>query len=187
MPDAARPFSQFFAFGNEPFCELRFANAPAAMYFVISVFPISMTSGVLPPASVASNLPRWSPHVWYCTSTVVPGCLAWKAWLAAATRSGQPVCASTWSQTVILLAAARPLPEVCTDAVEAATASIAARAAAAKRRTFIDDPPNTRWTACGGCDPFSVARDAANGRTIGLYHLATPRTLAHSARSCQDQ
>src|SRR3954451_21050407 len=120
MPEAASPLSQFFEFGNEPFCELRFANAPAAMYFVISVLPISITSGVLPPASVASNLLRWSPQVWYCTSTVVPGCLAWNCWLAAATRFGQPVCASTCSQTVILLAAAL---SVRADAVEAATAS----------------------------------------------------------------
>jgi len=34
------------------------ANAPAAMYFVISVFPISMTSGVVLAASVASNFCR---------------------------------------------------------------------------------------------------------------------------------
>src|SRR3954466_3826130 len=141
MPDAARPLSQFFAFGKEPFCELRFANAPAAMYFVISVLPISMTSGVLPPASVASNLLRWSPQVWYWTSTVVPGCLAWNCWLAAATRSGQPDCASTCSQTVILLAAACLLPVGFADAVEATTASAAARTAAKKKRAFIDDLP----------------------------------------------
>ena len=108
MPDAARPLSQFFEFGNEPFCEVRFANASAAMYFVISVLPISMTSGVLPPASVASNLLRWSPQVWYCTSTFTPGCFDSNSWLAAATRFGQPDCASTCSQTVILLAAALP-------------------------------------------------------------------------------
>jgi hypothetical protein len=74
------------------------------------------------------------------------------------------------------------LPVGFADAVEAATASIAARAAAAKNRTFIDEPPDTRWTACGGCDPLEVARDAANGRTIGLYHLATVRTFAHFRR-----
>src|SRR3954467_723567 len=178
MPDAARPFSQFFAFGNEPFCELRFANAPAAMYFVISVLPISMTSGVLPPASVASNLLRWSPHVWYWTSTFVPGCLASNCWLAEATSSGQPDCASTCSQTVILLAAAREWPFGSADAVEAASASVAASAAAAKRRSFIDDLPTTRSTACDCC-ALSVAGGAANGRTIGLYHLATARTFAH--------
>ena len=38
-------------------------KAPAAMYFVISVLPISMTSGAFPPASVASNFFRWSVHV----------------------------------------------------------------------------------------------------------------------------
>src|SRR3954469_24063277 len=152
------------------------------MYFVISVFPISMTSGSLFPAIVASNLLRWSGHPWYWTSTVTPGCAAWNCWFAAATRSGQPDCASIWSQTVILLAAAR---EVCADAVEAATASVAARAATAKRRTFMDVPPSTRWTACGCCAP-SVAGDAASGPTIGLYHLATALRLAHFGRCCQD-
>ena len=105
----ARPFSQLPEFANCDLSPLRFANAPAAMYFVISVFPSSMTSGSLLPAIVASNLLRWSGHVWYCTSTVVPGCAASNCWLAAATRSGQPDCASTWSQTVILLAVAPPV------------------------------------------------------------------------------
>jgi len=49
------------------------AKAPAAMYFVISVLPISITSGELPPASVASNFCRWSLQFWYWTSTDVPG------------------------------------------------------------------------------------------------------------------
>ena len=35
-----------------------FAKAPAAMYFVISVLPISMTSGVSFAAIVASNFWR---------------------------------------------------------------------------------------------------------------------------------
>ena len=104
VADAASPASQLLEFANEDLSGERFAKAPAAMYFVISVFPISMTSGTLPPASVASNLPRWSGHVWYCTSTVVPGCAFWNAAFVDDTRSGQPVCASTWSQTVILLA-----------------------------------------------------------------------------------
>ena len=43
--------------------ELRSANAPAAMYFVISVLPISITSGAVLPASAASNFVRWSPQV----------------------------------------------------------------------------------------------------------------------------
>ena len=77
-------------------------KAPAAMYFVISVLPISITSGALPPASVASNLPRCVPQFWYCTFTSTPGCLALNAALAAATTFGQPDWASTWSQTVML-------------------------------------------------------------------------------------
>jgi hypothetical protein len=55
VPDAARPFSHDDEFANDPFEDVMSANAPAAMYFVISVLPISMTSGPLPPASVASN------------------------------------------------------------------------------------------------------------------------------------
>jgi hypothetical protein len=35
------------------------------MYLVISVLPISMTSGELPPARVASNFWRWSFQFWY--------------------------------------------------------------------------------------------------------------------------
>ena len=51
-------------------------NAPAAMYFVISVLPISMTSGALPPASVASNWVRWFVQSWNWTSTPTPGARA---------------------------------------------------------------------------------------------------------------
>ena len=40
---------------NEPRSDVMSWNAPGAMYFVISVLPISMTSGALPPARVASN------------------------------------------------------------------------------------------------------------------------------------
>src|SRR6187397_2602461 len=60
-------------------------------------------------------------------------------------------------------------------------------AAAAKSRTLIDGLPMTRSTACGCCALHSVAASAANGRTIGLYHLATGRTFAHFAPGCQDQ
>ncbi len=77
-----------------------FAKAPAAMYFVISVLPISMTSGVSFPAIVASNFWRWSPQLWYCTSTFQPGLAFSNAVFAAATTLGQPFWASTWSQTV---------------------------------------------------------------------------------------
>jgi len=60
-------------FANFDLLEVMSANAPAAMYFVISVLPISMTSGVFPPARVASNFWRWSPQFWYWTLTVQPG------------------------------------------------------------------------------------------------------------------
>src|SRR3954453_2483112 len=157
------------------------------MYLVISVLPISITSGVFPPASVASNLLRWSLQDWYCTSTVVPGCLLSNSALAAFTTFGQPDCASVCSQTVILLAVAWSLTFVRADAVEAASASVARTAAAAKRRTFIDGLPLTRSRACGCCALLRVAGSAANGRTIGLYHLATARTFAHFSAGCQDQ
>ena len=66
----------------------------------MSVLPISMTSGVSLPAIVASNFCRWSFHCWYCTLTFQPGCEFSNALFAAATISGQPFCASTWSHTV---------------------------------------------------------------------------------------
>jgi hypothetical protein len=71
MPDFARPASQVAELSKLDL--LSGAKAPAAMYFVISVLPISMTSGALPPASVASNFWRWSVQFWYWTSTVQPG------------------------------------------------------------------------------------------------------------------
>ena len=43
------------------------------MYFVISLLPISTTSGAVPAASVASNFARCVVHVWYWTSTFGPG------------------------------------------------------------------------------------------------------------------
>ena len=55
------------------FGDVMSAKAPAAMYFVISVLPSSITSGALLPASDASNFVRWSFQVWYSTLTSVPG------------------------------------------------------------------------------------------------------------------
>ena len=109
-------------------------NAPAAMYFVISVFPISMTSGALPPARAASNFWRWFPHVWYWTLTATPGCSRWNAAFAAFTIGSQFVaCASTCSQTVMLFDAAVP-----PDAVEATTARAApTRTAATMMRALM--------------------------------------------------
>src|SRR5215470_2653003 len=73
------------------------------------------------------------------------------------------------------------------DADEAATASVKTSAATAKRRTFIDDLlPLGRRPGVAAL-PSRWPGDAANGRTIGLYHLATARTLAHFAPACQDQ
>ena len=108
------------------------------MYFVISVLPISITSGVFPPASVASNLPRCVPHVWYWTLTPTPGCCFWNAAVAAETTSGQPDCASTWSQTVMSACAFLVLPV----ALVAATAQTAARTAAPMMRAFIEILPS---------------------------------------------
>ena len=99
------------------------------MYFVISVFPISMTSGALPPASVASNFPRCVPQVWYWTSTFQPGFWLSNCALAAATMSGQPDCASTCNQTVSVSALLRPEAPVAPTAM---TASATTSAAAAK-------------------------------------------------------
>src|SRR5438093_13697467 len=111
------------------------------MYFVISVLPLSIASGALPPASVASNLARWVGQVWYWTFTVVPGCCFWNAAFAAATTPGHPDCASTWSQTV-MLAADRLVAPVAL--VATATHRIAARTAAPMMRAFIEDLPFLR-------------------------------------------
>src|SRR2546423_12682533 len=140
MPEAARPFSHVVEFANDERWSLRSWNAPAAMYFVISVLPISMTSGVLPPARVASNFWRCVPHVWYCTVTVTPGWLCSNWEFAADTIGAQfAACASVWSQTVMLFAAAcsRPVTEA---AAEAATASVTAITATAMVRPFIEYP-----------------------------------------------
>ena len=107
------------------------------MYFVVSVFPNSSTSGVSPPAIVASNFVRWSPQVWYCTLTSTPGCFALNAAFASATTFGQPLCASPISQTVMLSALA-----VLTEplAVDAASESATASSAATMMRAFISPP-----------------------------------------------
>src|SRR5438477_5714671 len=143
------------------------------MYFVISVFPISMTSGTLPPASVASNLPRWSGHVWYCTSTLTPECAFWNAAFVDATSSGQPLCASTWSQTVILLADARVGESVRAAAVETATRA-AASARLATKRPFIDGPPRSRWTAYAWPTP-SCGRTGVVRWGRQVVHTSWPR------------
>src|SRR3984893_8268735 len=133
VPHLARPLSHVLLFSNGT--DERSANAPAAMYFVISVLPISITSGELPPASVASNFWRWSPQFWYCTSTVQPGWSCWNCAVAAATTSGQPDCASVCSQTVSLLACrCRPLA----PAVAATLPRTTSRAAARSKRSLIE-------------------------------------------------
>src|SRR5436190_11401490 len=138
MPEAARPFSQVLALSNADLSSVW--KAPAAMYLLISVLPISMTSGALPPASVASNFCRWVPHVWYCTFTDTPGCAFSNRAFAAATMGAQlSACASVCNQTVMLFAEAFCVLERPTAAVDAATASTAA--ATAMMRTFIDEPP----------------------------------------------
>ena len=124
--------------GKLLFCADRSANTPFAMYLVVSVLPSSITSGALPPAIVASNLVRWSVHVWYWTSTFTPGCSFWKSFVAWATVSAQPFWASFWSHTVIDVAFDAPL------AVDAATASATATIVAATRRIFIAPPPGRR-------------------------------------------
>ena len=66
-----------------------------------------MTSGALPPASVASNFAEVGPHC-LVLDIHVPRREFWalNCALAAATTSGQPDCASVCSQTVSVFAAA---------------------------------------------------------------------------------
>src|SRR5207248_5023235 len=125
------------------------------------VLPISITSGALPPARVASNFWRWSVQFWYWTLTVAPGWSDWNCLVAAATTSGQPDCASTCSQTVMLLAVAFCVaPDV---AAVTAAARTATRQRATMLRLFIWNPPESggpvarsaQWLGRGG---FGAAR-----------------------------
>ena len=134
MADSLRDLSQLAEFAKDDRSDVRSWSAPAAAYFVTSVFPISMTSGAFPPASVASNFCRWVVHVWYCTLTSTPGWSFPNCELTAATSSGQPFCASVCSQTVML---------ACDRAVldEAVTPTAASTATARRMRAFMNEPP----------------------------------------------
>src|SRR3954469_10412666 len=141
------------------------------MYLTISVLPISITSGVFPPASVASNFWRWSPQFWYWTSTVQPGWSFTNCALAAATTSGQPDCASTWSHTVNLFAEARsPL------ALAVAATTPSATAATTATKTFV--------LIHVSLEPSTRRRGLRDVRRSGLYQW--PRRVYRTPdRSCQ--
>src|SRR5439155_13779329 len=111
-------------FGIDDLLELRSANAPAAMYFTISVLPISTTSGAVPPAIAASSFGRCCVHCWYSTLTSTSGCCCCSALVAAATTSGQLFCASSCSHTVRVVDALRA--DVPAAAVAAPAASTTA-------------------------------------------------------------
>jgi hypothetical protein len=148
-------------FANVDFFDVRSANAPAAMYFVISVFPISMTSGAVFAASVASNFCRWSGQFWYWTVTSQPGWLLLNCALAAATASGQPERASTCNQTVRLFAARLVGAEPAAPAVIAATASAPTTSATQMVRLFMIAP---RTVLDGSFHPGSTWPSGASGR-----------------------
>src|SRR5438105_11604565 len=160
------------------------AKAPAAMYFVISVFPISMTSGPPPPASVASNFWRWSPQFWYWTLTVQPGWSLWNCWLAAETTSAQPFLASTWSQTVRVPPWAVAFRSTLAVAVAAASAS-GAKNAAARIRIFIELSYGRRQERR---TPSGLQRGRPSGvrRRLRLVHTTGPQGNARTQdRFCQ--
>src|SRR5581483_3152943 len=163
MPDFARPASQLAEFAKLLLKDEMSANAPAAMYFVISVLPISMTSGVLPPASVASNFCRCVPHDWYCTFAVAPVSF-WNCAFAAATIGAQfAACASVWSQIVMLLALFAP--ETPPAAIAKTSAARATKPTATNFRLFIDEPS----IALAGL-LLAALRARASARRIGMYH-----------------
>ena len=110
------------------------------MYFVISVLPISITSGAFPPASVASSFCRWLPQVWNCTLTVTPGWAFWKWAFAALTIGCQlAACASVCSQTVMLLADRADVPPDADDAMTARATPT--RTTALMVRALMGDSP----------------------------------------------
>src|SRR5205085_379425 len=86
---------------------------------------------------------------------------------------GQPVCASTWSQTVILLADARVGESVRAAAVETATRA-ATSAKLATKRAFIDGPPRSRWTAYASSSP-SCGRTGVVRCGRQVVHTSWPR------------
>ena len=151
------------------------------MYFVISVLPISITSGAPPPASVASNFFRWSPHVWYWTSTVTPGCCFSNCAVAASTIGCHfSDCASVCSQTVMLSAAVPP------EAVEA----IAARAAPTRttapimRALLMGDSPKRVERRCASLlVPLWLA---GNGRRTRLLVYTTLPRFGTVAQAPED-
>jgi hypothetical protein len=104
-----------------------------------------MTSGALPPASVASNFFRWSVQVWYCTSTVTPG-WDFSNWsLAAFTIGAQfSAWASTCSHTVMLSAF---VPPEAVDAT-AARATPTRTAAPMMRALIMGDSPKRIGRRC---------------------------------------
>src|SRR5205823_2025659 len=94
-----------------------------------------MMSGTSLPASVASSLVRWLAHCWYSTLTSAP-VSALNLVFAASTTFGQPLCASTMSQTLSVLhlpsngfyVVVELLPELHAAAPTSATARAAAAA-----------------------------------------------------------
>src|SRR5690348_17142992 len=77
--------------------------------------------------------------------------------------SGQPDCASTWSQTVMLLALVAP--ETPPAAIAKTSAARATKPTATSFRLFIDEPS----IALAGL--LLAARPArASARRIGMYH-----------------
>src|SRR5262245_28191623 len=141
------------------------------MYFVISVFPISITSGELPPASVASNFCRWLPQVWYCMLTDVPGWSFsnWElTWATSATQSGLLVT-SVCSQTVTVLAAALLFaPETPPTAIARASAATT-EPTTRMCRLFMSEPSR----ALAGLSPLHAAR-CAGAPSGGLVYTTSP-------------
>src|SRR2546423_5268324 len=160
VADPVRPLIHVDELGTLPLSAVMSAKAPAAMYFVISVLPISITSGVLPPASVASNFCRCVFHSWYWTSTFTSGCCFANAAFAWSTEDCQPDCASTCSQTVMLLAVVFFVAPIVPAAI--AAAPTAARQRATLMRLFIRKPP-----VSGG----PVGRSAPEAPQVGWYHV----------------
>src|SRR5262245_11505540 len=142
------------------------------MYFVIWVFPSSITSGVLPAASVASNFCRLQHQLWYCTLTVAPVDFS-NAALAALTIGVQLAAfASSWSQTVMLLALVAP--ETPPAAIANTSAARATKPTATIFRPFIDEPS----IALAGLVIAPVARRL--GSADWLVPLAIPREGCHT-------
>ena len=152
-------------------------KAPAAMYFVISVFPISMTSGALPPASVASNFCRCvRPRLVLDVGRRRPMLASETAGSRRRRGSGHPFCASFCSHTVMLAVESLLFAAAIADVTKMPSTATSARAA--NGAYFHIRSPRGIWALDSA---VRMRRGSERGRSaaIGLVPLCHGREASH--------